>query len=159
MGQIQPRWPLRMDPYYGPYASVDSVAESIHQDFLQLLKTMPGEWPMNPDLGIGLIKFLFELPNSNEFSSVKSRIKSQVAKYLAAVEVTDIDIQVPPDLIDSNQARIKIEYYIKPLGLRRTLGLIAAGATLKEEVIDAINNLDPVEKSPYKLDWWSGGDT
>lgn len=157
MAQIQPRWPLKMDPYYGPYSSVATVAESIHQDFLQLLKTMPGEWPMRPDLGVGLVKYLFENPNSTDFSSVKSRIKSQVGKYLKAIEVTNIEIETPPNLIDYNQARLVIEYYIKPLGLRRTLGLLAADATLKEQAVDAISNLEPVEKSPYKLSGYGGG--
>lgn len=124
MPQLQPRWPLQMDPRHGPYAAIENIAESIHQDFLQLLKTIPGEWPRRPDLGVGLAKFLFETPGSEEFNSVKSRIKSQVSKYLKAIEVTKISIHVPPDLIDYNQARIVIEYYIKSLGMNRTLGLM-----------------------------------
>jgi len=121
-----------MDPHYGPYSAIRDVAESIHQDFMQLLKTMPGEWPGRPDLGIGLIKFLFELPNSPEFNSVKSRIKSQVGRYLKAVEVSKIEIHVPPELIDYNQASITIEYFIKPLGISRTLGLAVQGEKLVE---------------------------
>ena len=151
MAQLQPRWPLKIDPVHGPYASIEDVAESIHQDFLQLLKTIPGEWPGRPDLGIGLIKFLFETPNSPEFNSVKSRIKIQVAKYLKAVEVTKIEVHTPPDLIDYNQARVVIEYFIKPLGIKRTMGLIADDAGQVQELVDAIGNLRQVEKSPYHV--------
>ena len=151
MPQLQPRWPLKIDPVHGPYAYIEDVAESIHQDFLQLIKTIPGEWPGRPDLGIGLIKFLFETPNSPEFNSVKSRIKIQVAKYLKAVEVTKIEVHTPPDLIDYNQARVVIEYFIKPLGIKRTMGLIAADAGQVQELVDAIGNLRQVEKSPYHV--------
>lgn len=147
MAQLQPRWPLKIDPVHGPYAAIEDVAKSIHQDFLQLLKTIPGEWPMRPDLGIGLIKFLFESPNSPEFKSVKARIKSQVDKYLKAVEVTKIHINSPPDLIDYNQVSITIEYNIKPLGISRTMGLLANETSLQE----AIANLEPVDKSPYHV--------
>ena len=158
MGQLQPRWPLKMDPHYGPYASIENVAESIHQDFLQLLKTIPGEWPGRPDLGIGLAKFLFEMPGSPEFNSVKSRIKTQVAKYLKAVEVTKIDIQTPPDLIDYNQVRIVIEYQIKAIGIKKVLGLIAKDGVLGE-LLDALDTLSnaSIDKSPHNLHWWNMG--
>ncbi len=151
MAQLQPKWPLKIDPLHGPYASVENVAESIHQDFLQLLKTIPGEWPGRPDLGIGLVKFLFEHPNSAEFNAVKSRIKAQVGKYLKAIEVTNINIETPPDLIDYNQARITIEYYVKPLGFKRTMAIIASDNNL-QELIDAL--AEPVQKSQtvYKGD-------
>tara|TARA_Y100000310_G_scaffold332014_2_gene406725 strand:- start:840 stop:1307 length:468 start_codon:yes stop_codon:yes gene_type:complete len=151
MAQLQPRWPLKIDTIHGPYSPIEDVAESIHQDFLQLLKTIPGEWPGRPDLGIGLIKFLFETPNSPEFNSVKSRIKNQVSKYLKVVEVTKIDIQSPPDLIDYNQVRIVIEYYIKPLGINRTMGLIAQDGNL-QELLNAIADLSEGKAtSPYHV--------
>tara|TARA_Y100000310_G_scaffold254513_1_gene261585 strand:+ start:222 stop:650 length:429 start_codon:yes stop_codon:yes gene_type:complete len=138
-----------MDVHYGPYASVEDVGESIHQDFLQLLKTLPGEWPGRPDLGIGLAKFLFETAGSKEFNEVKSRIKSQVSKYLKVVEVTKIDVQTPPDLVDYNQARVIIEYYVKPLGMKRTMGLVAQDGTLQELLEDLAST--SIEKSPYHV--------
>jgi phage baseplate assembly protein W len=149
MAQLQPIWPLKIDPFHGPYAAIEDVAQSIHQDFLQLLKTMPGEWPGRPDLGIGLTKYLFELPNSHELNSVKERIQNQVSKYLKVVEVTNIDIQTTPDLVDYNQARVVIEYYIKPLGMKKTLGLHVSPGNVKSSS-DFLQ--DPLqEKSPYHV--------
>lgn len=151
MAQLQPKWPLKMDPHHGPYASIESVAESIHQDFLQLLKTIPGEWPMRPDLGIGLVKHLFELPNSQELNSVQARIKSQVSKYLKSVEVTNIDIQITPDLVDYNQARVIIEYFIKPLGMKKTLGLSVSDSEVKSFNAADFALDQTIEKSPYHV--------
>ena len=151
MPQLQPKWPLKIDPHYGPYEAIEDVARSIHQDFLQLLKTIPGEWPGRPDLGIGLVKYLFELPNSPEFMDVKARIKSQVAKYLSAVEVTKIDIEAPGDLVDHNQVRITIEYHVKSLGFKKVMGLIAKDGGLSE-LFDQINTINQnMEKSPHRL--------
>ena len=149
MSQLQPKWPLKMDPHYGPYASIDDVAKSIHQDFLQLLKTIPGEWPGRPDLGIGLAQHLFESANSHEFGEIKSRIKSQVSKYLRAVKVTKVEINASPDLIDRNQVKITIEYYIKPLGIKRTLGLAVQDDKIHEEEEHLTNNTQ--SKSPHRL--------
>ena len=149
MSQLQPQWPLKIDPYHGPYTAIEDVAKSIHQDFLQLLKTIPGEWPGRPDLGIGLVQHLFESTRSPEFTSLKSRIKSQVSKYLKAVEVTKIDIESPPEMIDSNQVKITLEYFIKTLGIKQTLGLATQDGNLKE-VVD-VSSGSSYERSPHRL--------
>ena len=75
----------------------------------------------------------------------------EVGKYLKAIEVTNINIETPPDLIDYNQARITIEYYIKPLGFKRTMAIVASDNNL-QELIDAL--AEPVQKSQtiYKGD-------
>ena len=62
--QYQPLFPLKYDSVYGPYKPLTSLQESLHQNFVNLLLTSPGEWPMNPDLGVGLRHYLFEMSNS-----------------------------------------------------------------------------------------------
>jgi len=149
MTQLQPRWPLKIDPYHGPYASIEDVAESIHQDFLQLLKTIPGEWPGRPDLGIGLKQYLFESPMSEDFRSLKSRIKTQVSKYLRAVEVTKVETDSSPELIDYNQVKVVIEYYIKPLGINRTLSLAVQDDGYRDDSSKLSGDIS--SKSPHRL--------
>lgn len=78
----QPIFPLIYDNKIGPYKSITSLKESIQKDFEYLLLTNPGEWPMNPDLGIGARRFLFEGYNSPELSKVEERIRNQLEKYL-----------------------------------------------------------------------------
>ena len=76
--QIQPAWPLRFDQSTGPYTSVDSVAASLKQDFIILLQTIPGEWPMRPDLGVGLVTYTFETMGSEYLLDIKTKIQSQL---------------------------------------------------------------------------------
>lgn len=116
--QIQPKWPLRIDESVGPYASVDSVAESLKQDFIFLLQTIPGEWPMNPDLGIGLATYLFESPGSLEALDIKTNIQNQLRKYLPNITLLDAKFSSTPDQQDDNMSILTITYAINELGLK-----------------------------------------
>jgi phage baseplate assembly protein W len=116
--QIQPKWPLRIDQSVGPYASVDSVAESLKQDFIFLLQTIPGEWPMNPDLGVGLATYLFESPGSLEALDIKTNIQNQLRKYLPNITLLDAKFRSTPEQQDSNESILTITYAINDLGLK-----------------------------------------
>ena len=80
--QYQPLFPLVVDGIFGPYAPVTTIEESIQRDFEYLLLTNPGEWPMNPDLGIGIKRYLFENYNSPELGKIQGRIQTQLNRYL-----------------------------------------------------------------------------
>ena len=116
--QIQPKWPLRIDQSVGPYASVDSVAESLKQDFIFLLQTIPGEWPMNPDLGVGLATYLFESPGSLEALDIKTNIQNQLRKYLPNITLLDAKFRSTPEQQDNNESILTITYAINDLGLK-----------------------------------------
>ena len=116
--KIQPKWPLRIDQSVGPYASVDSVAESLKQDFIVLLQTIPGEWPMNPDLGVGLATYLFESPGSLEALDIKTNIQNQLRKYLPNITLLDAKFRSTPEQQDNNESILTITYAINDLGLK-----------------------------------------
>ena len=116
--QIQPKWPLRIDQSVGPYASVVSVAESLKQDFVFLLQTIPGEWPMNPDLGVGLATYLFESPGSLEALDIKTNIQNQLRKYLPNITLLDAKFRSTPEQQDNNESILTITYAINDLGLK-----------------------------------------
>jgi len=116
--QIQPLWPPRIDRVYGPYASVASPAESIRQDLVFLLQTIPGEWPMNPDLGVGLITYAFENLQTLETSDIKSNIENQMRKYLSNVTLVDAKFVSTPDNVDNYVAILKIAYAIPDFGVQ-----------------------------------------
>ncbi len=129
--QIQPRWPLRISPEVGPYESVANSRESILQNFVFLLQTIPGEWPMNPDLGVGIANYLFEGYLSSELDEFKSRLKKQLSKYLPSIQLVEAEFIHSDEDIDSLSTVLKITYFIKLLGI--------------VEEIDF--GLDPVKKS------------
>ncbi len=141
--QIQPRWPLRIDQSVGPYESVDTVAESLKQDFVMLLQTIPGEWPMNPDLGVGLATYLFENPGSLHLLDIKTKIQNQLTKYLPNITLIDAVFEATNDELDNNTSILKITYAINNLGIKDVLVLIADLANRQliiQAAFDAINS-------------------
>jgi len=126
---LQPHWPLRMDDNVGPYASIKEARESIHQNFVFLLQTIPGEWPMNPDLGIGISQYLFETYGSQELDKLKERMQKQLKKYLPAIKLVQADFIYSEADQDSLNTVLKIVYSIEGYGLIEEVNFKLDGAT------------------------------
>lgn len=118
---LQPRWPLRISPEEGPYESIKDTKESIQQNLIFLLQTIPGEWPMNPDLGVGLVKYLFEGYNSLELSEFEDRLKKQIKKYLPQVEIVKAEFINSPEDQDFSSTILRINYTISLYGVLEEL--------------------------------------
>ena len=66
-----PRFPLKYSDNFGPYEPITNIYESLNRDFINLVLTHPGEWPMNPDLGIGIKQYLFEQYDSPKLDELR----------------------------------------------------------------------------------------
>lgn len=108
----QPAYPLRYDSRFGPWSPVLSREESLRQDFKFLMLTEPGEWPMNPDLGIGLRRYLFNNYNADSLKGVESRIRDQLEKYLSRVNLISAVFNSDPDEIDKGKISLTVRYTI-----------------------------------------------
>ncbi len=117
----QPQWPIRFG-HTGPYRSVGEVKASIQQNLTFLFYTAPGEWPGNPDIGIGLRKFLFEPLNSPQFQILESRIRNQIAKYLPPIAIEEIKVR--DSAREENAVSIFFSYSIPHLGEEESIQLI-----------------------------------
>ena len=115
--QIQPLYPLRIDPSVGPYKSVSGPDESLKQDFVFLLQTIPGEWPMNPDLGVGLSRYLFEDKKSLDLSDIEDNIRKQLRKYLPNITLIRATFEASLENQDDHISILKIVYSVPDLGL------------------------------------------
>ena len=72
---------------------------------------------MDPDFGVGIKRFLFEMDNDITRSEISGKIYEQGGKYIPFIEITDIvfksqreDININPNLLF-----ISITYIITPL--------------------------------------------
>ena len=110
--KYQPSYPLKYDPNDGPYESIETPEESIKRNFEALLLTSPGEWPMDPQLGIGVKRFLFENFENFDQAGLQATITNQISKYLTSVKLLGIKLDIAPDDRDRNTASIKIAYSI-----------------------------------------------
>lgn len=133
--QYQPDFPLKYDDIYGPYAPITDMEESLQKNFENLLVTNPGEWPMNPDIGIGLKSYLFENYGSPELSKLKERVQMQLDRYLPSIRLISLEFAAGPEQQQESSITIIIEYSILGNVLAR---LIAKLGSAQRPVIKTI---------------------
>ena len=109
---MQPKYPLKQDSRFGFYGAITSTEESLNQDFKFLLLTEPGSWPMNPDLGIGLKKYLFENYSSESLSNIGSIIQNQLTAFLPRVRLISAEFNASSEQKEQNSLILKIRYLI-----------------------------------------------
>tara|TARA_A100001015_G_C15040288_1_gene739153 strand:+ start:2828 stop:3355 length:528 start_codon:yes stop_codon:yes gene_type:complete len=110
--KYQPEYPLVYDEIDGPYRMITSLEMSIQKDFENLLLTSEGEWPMNPEIGVGLRDLLFENHSSDQVIGLESKIRNQVRENLPSVEIIKVDLSTTPEDKDNNILKIKLIYSI-----------------------------------------------
>ena len=138
--QIQPKWPLQIDGAHGPYASVTSAAQSLKQDFVFLLQTIPGEWPMNPDLGVGIETYLFENYESLELTNVRSNIDTQLKKYLSNIKLLDAKFINTSENQDDSITTLQISYVIANSGIQDEINFGLNNVTRTIVNIESLNS-------------------
>ena len=131
--RYQPEFPLVYNRQSGPYSSITNKVDSLGKNFINLLRTSPGEWPMNPDMGIGIKRYLFEQSSSNIIQSLKPNITDQLNEYLPHVKLHSIDVSQEPGDIDNNSIKIKINCIIMNTAL---VSLVAHLNRLAKLIID-----------------------
>lgn len=87
----------------------DPLAE-IKQNFKILLLTRPGEKLDEPEFGIGIQNFLFEMNTVEVKQQISSRIKSQVITYLSSINIVNIDLSTFEN--NENGVYVAITYYV-----------------------------------------------
>ena len=117
MAGISPKLPLTVDGEYGVYKTNKTVLEMIKQNFKNLLLTIPGERMMDPNFGVGLLKFLFEPDTGNVRAGIVDDVDSQTKTYMPFVEIVDISFAGEADGSEPGQLNMKIRYKITPLGV------------------------------------------
>ena len=108
--------PLYTDPING-YGLNQTHKQLVNQNFKMLILTAPGERIMDPQFGVGLRNFLFEIDSPFVRTSIMEKIDEQVNRYMPYLEIVDILFRSPEDddLLDTNFLGITIKYLIVPL--------------------------------------------
>jgi phage baseplate assembly protein W len=73
----------------------NTIGEQIKTNLTDILVTYPGERVNLPDYGVGVQNLLFE--NSVDKEMLKTRIQSQVERYLTAISIRDVNISTDND--------------------------------------------------------------
>lgn len=116
MAGLSPKIPLRFDAEDG-YALNKTYVDVVKQNFTNLVLTVPGERIMDPDFGVGVRTFLFEIDNEELHSNLTAKIIQQAGTYMPFVQIMDVAYksQLNDINIDPNLLYIRITYIITPL--------------------------------------------
>ena len=121
---FQPYYPLVFSETDGSYQMIKDLKETIKQDALILLNVSPGEWPGNPDLGVGVRRYLFEPSTSPMWQELHKRIKNQFAKYLPFIEIVshlETKDVYGNNLEDYNYAKLVIKYRVESVSVEEII--------------------------------------
>jgi len=104
-----PRLPVtrNLDDGYTLTKTLEQVAT---QNLKHLILTNPGERMMDPEFGVGIKKFLFEMNEEDVDYQINAKIKEQVSKYLSYIYIQRIQFQRSPD--NENLIYMRITYKI-----------------------------------------------
>lgn len=133
MPGLAPELPLRRDDVDG-YGLLKTFSALAQQNLKMVILTNPGERIMDPEFGVGILRYLFEQSLPTTYSQISSRIRSQVSAYLPYITILNIDFIKPTSLENNeNLLSVNIEYLVTPLRLKNTLDI-----TLDTELAEVI---------------------
>ena len=72
---------------------------------------------MNPDLGVGLAKYLFDDIQTLQLSDIKTNITNQLKKYLQDIVLIDAEFLATKESQDRNTAYLTITYAVRAIGV------------------------------------------
>jgi phage baseplate assembly protein W len=104
------------------YHLISDIRTNIKQNLKMLVLTSPGERVMDPNFGVGIKRFLFEMVDNEVFSRIDSKIRDQVKIYIPYVSINRVRFQEYPD--KPNAIKLSIEYSVPRLSLNDVLAVL-----------------------------------
>ena len=137
--------PIRRGSKDGFFASTSTTIEAVKNNIRNLLNTEKGERFFQPNLGIGLRKFLFQNITDESTLSIQNEILDVLEFWLPFVEVRNIIINstLNDNSINANTINIDILFNIKqdPNTLQSVQLSVGEGVTQSEsELVQNQNN-------------------
>lgn len=117
---ISPKLPLQKDGSAGHQLN-KTYKESIKQNFKNLLLTVPGERIMDPNFGVGLVKYLFEQNTEMLRSDIRGKINQQTNLYMPFIKINEVVFF--DDDISSNTLNLRVDYTISSFNLQDFLDI------------------------------------
>tara|TARA_R110001583_G_scaffold17957_7_gene72138 strand:- start:4536 stop:4925 length:390 start_codon:yes stop_codon:yes gene_type:complete len=116
MTGISPKLPLTID-YTNGYELNQTFQDSVKQNLAGLVLTVPGERVMDPDFGVGLRTYLFEIDNPLVRSDISGKLTQQVGIYIPWVNILEISFTTQKDNpeLEANFLYMSFTYVIAPL--------------------------------------------
>lgn len=115
-----PQWPLSKgeeDLFKMNQTRLDQARFEIKN----LLLTSKGENLSDPNYGVGLRNYMFEMNNPTTRLKINTQIRLQMNKYMKNIAFVDSEVVASSDQIDSNSLSIRITFRELETGLNQTI--------------------------------------
>lgn len=104
------------------YELITSLRTNIKQNLKMLILTNPGERVMEPDFGVGLKRYLFEMNDNQVYSAIENKIRQQVKRYLPYLSINRVRFESFEE--NANAIKLMLEYNIPRISLNDALELL-----------------------------------
>ena len=104
------------------YHLIKNIRPNIKQNLKMLVLTSPGERVMDPNFGVGIKRFLFEMVDNEVFSRIDSKIRDQVKIYLPYINIDRVRFQEFDE--HPNSIKMSIQYSVPRLSLNDVLTVL-----------------------------------
>ncbi len=104
------------------YHLITNIRSNIKQNLKMLVLTSPGERVMDPNFGVGIKRFLFEMVDNEVFSRIDSKIRDQVKIYLPYINIDRVRFQEFDE--HPNSIKMSIQYSVPRLSLNDVLTVL-----------------------------------
>ena len=102
------------------FKQIDTLRDNIKQNLKMLVLTNPGERVMDPNFGVGVSRYLFEMIEDNSvYADIDSRIREQVSLYLPYVSIQKVEFL--SEIRNRNKINLKITYSVPRISLNDQL--------------------------------------
>ena len=112
--------PLQKDKKFG-FLLNTTYEDMILQNLKNLILTSPGERVWDPEFGIGLRRYLFELQSDTINNELAVKINEQIETYMPFIEI--LDVEVLRNTKVENMLNVTLSFLIKPLQKSETLDI------------------------------------
>ena len=102
----------KSDGVEGWFESSSTTIESVKDDIKMLLSTERGERLMQPRLGLGLRKYLFDQITGDKIQLIKNEIIESFSFWLPFVEIQSIEVSSGSEEIENQKLNISIIFNI-----------------------------------------------
>lgn len=113
---LAPQFPLQINEETGAYSeyALSDLTKVVDQNLKMVLLTVPGERLIEPNFGVGMRRYLFELDDTVNIGSfnlppLRENIISQVQTYVPYIQIQDLQIDASQY---NNIMNIKIRYSV-----------------------------------------------
>ena len=104
-----PKLPISKDLDDG-FTLTKTLQQVSTQNLKHIILTNPGERMMDPNFGVGITRFLFEMKAGEVEIDINEKIREQVSKYLPYIKIQGILFQKNPE--NENLINFSIIYKI-----------------------------------------------